>query len=230
MPFKQRTRASFAGAMLLTAVGMTPGLSIAEAEVVYSENFSEKSGDLWGWRSLHEVDGAAYVKGLIQWDKAAPANNDYDDGDAAQVLAFAEGMKATGDGVQGDGGLLLNLRDSTPGNEGIFRNLTWTMKAGHTIRLKGSLYNDTRSFSRFRAEIWNGTDNVRLAPSRDVRHTVEGYNRNNYVPIEFDVTYEVQPGDEGDMVQIRIIELGNDRSRHLRVDNVEVTVEPVAGE
>jgi len=154
--------------------------------------------------------------------------NDFDDGDPAQSLVYAEGMTLTGDGVLGDGAMRLNTADATSANEAIGYTLSGTLVEGERITFSGSLFTGTGSYTATYLQIWDVTDNELLAQSDSI--LVRGNSAVNYVPLDFSVEYTAVAADAGHTIQIRLLENCNKDYRDPIVDNVSVvSVIPAGG-
>ena len=155
----------------------------------------------------------------IEYDPVS--EGDYDDGDPTTNLAYTVGMTLTGDGVKDDGGLELNSQNAIPGDEAMGLTIAGTMEDGEKLTFSGSVYNDQSSYCRYKAQLWNLTDNSLLAES--ALTLVRGDTHSAYVPVDFSVAYTTGASDEGDTLQIRFLEDHDNTARHIFVDNFSLT-------
>lgn len=133
---------------------------------------------------------------------------------------------ATGDGLLNDHGVRMDTKNAIPQDEAIGYTLGGVMKADEIVTFSGNLYNDNTSYTKVYAQLWNETDNVLLAQTAssitipDI-DPVEGVD-----PQDFSVAYTATADDDGDTLQIRLLEDANSTARDIFLDNFEVTVTP----
>lgn len=181
----------------------------SSAVVGVSDDFATNAGTYPNWVSV----GATAT--TIAHDSLSAG--DYDDGDITTSLPYASGMTITGDGVKDDGGLRLNTQNSTQGDEGMGLTMGGTLELGEELIFTGSVYNDNSSYSKYKAQLWNLTDDVLLAESAFI--FVHGGTHAAYVPVDFEVAYTSVVSDVGDTLQIRFVEDNNNTARDIYVDH-----------
>lgn len=204
--------------LAIIATTALAGLSMAAITATSDDFSSDTSGS---WISVGALTTAIVYDGTTA--------GDYDDGDLANKLAYTSGMTLTGDGISdldgsGDGGLQLNTQDAVQANEAMALTIAGTMEEGRVLNFSGNVYNDDGSFSIYKAQLWNTTDDILLAESSAT--SVNGLSHVAYVPVDFSISYEVTADDDGDTLQIRFVEDNNSASRNVYVDNFTVTSTP----
>ena len=206
--------------LILALTAIWASTSVMAAVTATSDDFSTNTETFPSWTSIGAFPTTINFDGTTV--------GDYDDGDAANKLAYTAGMTLTGDGISdlngSDGGLRLNTLDAIQGNEAMGFVVAGTMTESNTLSFTGSVYNDNGSFSPFNAQLWNLTDGVLLTESGNT--SVDGINHVAYVPKNFDLSYLVTATDEGDTLQLRFLENANSTARDIYVDNFSLTSTP----
>ncbi|QHI69121.1 hypothetical protein [Tichowtungia aerotolerans] len=200
-------------------IAVATASAIMAAITPTSDDFSSDTSSSW--------TSVGAVITTIAYDSTT--SGDYDDGDPANKLAYTAGMVLTGDGISdldgsGDGGLRFDTQDAVSANEAIALTISGTMEKDRVIYFSGSVYNDDGSYSNYKAQLWNLTDNTLLAESSILN--VSGINHVAYVPVDFSVSYKVTANDDGDTLQIRFVESNDSASRNIYLDNFSVTTVP----
>lgn len=149
------------------------------------------------------------------------SEGDYDDGNLSLKLPYSLGMALPGDGVKSDGGLFLDSQNTIQGDEAMGLTIAGLMEKGEEIIFSGNIYNNRPSYSSFKTQLWNLTDNTVLAESGS--QSINGLGHASYVPVNFSVSYTVGANDAGDTLQIRILENANHTDRNVYVDNFSLT-------
>ncbi len=204
--------------LLATITGAWLAASSAMAAIIEtSDDFDTNTGTFPNWGS---VGGVTTV---IAHDSVSA--EDYDDGNPSSKLAYSVGMTLSGDGVKDDGGLQLNSQNATQGDEAIGLTIGGTMEDGEGITFTGSVYNDNSSYSRYNAQLWNLTDNTILAQSGST--FVNPYGADDYVPVDFNVSYVATATDAGDTLQIRFLEDNDHTARDIYIDNFSLNSSPI---
>ncbi|MDF7823693.1 alpha-glucosidase C-terminal domain-containing protein [Pontiellaceae bacterium B12227] len=174
-----------------------------------ADDFDSNTGTYPGWVSVGSVATT------VEYDSVSEA--DYDDGDPSTNLAYTAGMLITGEGVKDDGGLRFNTQNSTQGDEAVGLTVGGTLEPGEELIFSGNVYNDGSSFSRYKAQLWNLTDNTLLAESAGT--LVRGKTHIAYVPEDFNVAYTALVSDAGDTLQLRFLEDNDNAVRDIYVDH-----------
>lgn len=198
--------------LALTGVGFIATSTLA-AITTTTDDFSTGIGD---WKSVGEENT------LIGYDNLSAG--DYDDGDPDNKLAYAEGMSLPGDGVKSDGGLKLDTRNTTVGDEALGLSIAGTMDEGERITFTGSIYNDNGSYSAHNVQLWNLSKGTLLADSGKI--TMLALRHPAYAPKNFRVTYTASSNDAGDILQIRFLDNSTSPARDVYVDNFSVSSLP----
>lgn len=186
-----------------------PGTAQA-ATILYASDFSAVSGgnSVAGWTYVGGV-GGGLSRSTTAWDN-------FDLG----------GGVFGGDGVKGDGALLLNTGDSTAGNESWTYTLVSTMTEGEVLSLVGAAFNANSSHnSNFTIGLYNVTDGRVLATSAALGNSrVGASDADNTNPFfNFNVSYTTTAEDAGDVLQIRVIENLNNTARDPYFDSITLT-------
>lgn len=179
------------------------------ATVLYSSDFSATSGA----NSVVGGVGGNLSRTSTTWDN-------YDLG----------GGVYGGDGVKGDGALLLNTGDGVAGNESWTYTVSTAMTGGEVLNLVGAAFNANSSHnSNFTISLYNVTDDRVLAVSAPMGNSRVGLVDENVNPFfNFDLSYLTTDEDVGDVLQIRVIENLNNTARDIYVDYVSLTATAAA--
>lgn len=180
------------------------------ATILYSSNFSAASGanSVAGWTYVGG-DGGGLSRNATAWDN-------FDLG----------GGVFGGDGVKGDGALLLNTGDSIAGNESWTYNVVSTMSEGELLNLVGAAFNANSSHnSNFTIGLYNVTDGRVLVTSAAMGNSrVGASDADNTNPFfNFNLSYTTTAEDAGDVLQIRVLENLNNTARDPYFDYITLT-------
>jgi len=187
-------------AMVVAGTWLAGSASMA-AIVPTSDDFS--GGSIGDWVSVGSTPAD------MSFDTPS---EDYDRND----LLLPAGTEATGDGVRGDGGLRLNTGNATKGDEAIGLTIAGTMELGEILRLTISEYNDNGSYYYGTVQLYNLTDGRVLAESGS--HFVKSKTDVTYAPVPTVLQYAVRAEDEGDTLQIRLVEDADSDARDAYLD------------
>lgn len=199
---------------LLVSLGLVLTGQVQAATVIYSSDFSSTSG-------ANSVTGWTYVgEGGGNLSRNATAYDNYDLG----------GGVFGGDGVKGDGSLLLNTGNNTPQDELWTYTLVSTLSEGMVLNLVGAAFNGNSSHnSTFTIALYNVTDDRVLITSANMGGTRLGLVDENINPFyNFNLSYTTTAADEGDVFQIRVAENLQNTARDIFVDYVTLTSSPAA--
>lgn len=150
-------------------------------------------------------------KDLAGWTVAAPA----------QISIGAHRQDGTaGDGVAGDGGLVMRAGDNVPGNEFFTRPLTGTLCKDQTLTVTGAAFNPANSHNAScRLELVRADGKV-LATSNSLGGAPTG---DAVPPVDFRLSYTATAEDHGQGASLRFAEKWNATVRILVIDNLDLT-------
>lgn len=194
--------------LTLMVVAVMPGLLRGET-LLYSSDFSASSG-------ANSIEGWVYVGGV--GGGVVRSTTAYDN--------FFSGGVYGGDGVKGDGALLLNTGDAVAGNEWWTYSLaTDALVMGDVLTLSGAAFNGNSSHnSNFTIGLYNVTDDRVLAVSAAMGNSRVGLvDEDNNPFFNFEVMYALLGEDVGDEIVIRVAENLNNAARDVFVDVVSVS-------
>lgn len=206
---------------LFTGIVVLAACFAAQASIVGYTNTFSTAADTNGWTS---VGGTP-----VTINHVAATTGDFNDGDTNASLAYTAGMLLTGDGIYNDGGLKLNVNNTTARDEAMGYTLSGTLELNEKITVDIGLCNlKTSTYYYFAImQLWDITANKELA------RYMGGFSSNsvqilagtavNFQPLDLSFDYTAVSADVGHQVQIRVIENGTAATRDVFVDNVAVT-------
>lgn len=193
------------------------GLISQAAIVGYTNDFSS---NITGWTNRLGTPGVSRLT-------TGNALNDYNDGDTNQFLAYTVGMVCPGDGVRGDGSLMMDVKDATSRNEAIGYTLSGTLELGETITFSATLV-PLVIYTAGYLQLWDATRNGAMTNSSynayGIAYTMSGVSTSSPAgaPIAASISYTAQAADVGHTVQIRFLDFASATTRDLVIDNVTV--------
>lgn len=168
-----------------------------------SEDFSSGPGSLVGWVGTGPT-GLAHTTSNRDSDAANhdPATSD-----------------GGGDDAAGDGALLFDPLDDSPGNEQIAFTFNGRMNLREHYTLDIATFNPTNNYNRYRIALWNKSDDVLLVETGDI---VQGAGAVGCR--ESTLSYTPRLSDDGDLLELRIVEDHDLAARKVAVDFFSLTV------
>lgn len=179
--------------------------TLAEGITAISEDFSSGPDSIAGWTST-----GAVATNLSHFTNA----NDSDDANYDPVNA-----DGGGDDSAGDGALLFQSVNNTQGDEQISYVFEGSMSLSETYTLDIACYNPINSFNRYAVSLWNRTDQVMLADTGNL-----ALGGGTLGCREAQLSYTPGLGDQGDQLEVRIVEDHNSSTRRVGVDVFSLSV------
>lgn len=181
------------------------GLRATPGVIATSGDFSQQVGALLGWFS-----SGGTPAGILRTVSAM---------DGEEGTYDTAGSDGPGDGVAGDGALLFDSANAVSGDEEISYIFGGTMDVSESYTLDIACFNPNSSYNSYSVSLWNRTDGVELATSGSI-----GLSGNVTGCRETTLVVSPSLADQGDQLEIRIREFGNNIVRDIAVDSFSLEV------